>query len=161
MSVSDSPVGPPSAVDDGPEYCVRIRLLSASGRLGRVRCIGFGTAAWLAFLALAAAISALGDLYGGGEIVGVLLVTLFFAVMGFTLLLTIQRCHDFNATGWLALVGLIPLGTPLLWVIPGTNGANRFGPRPPPNSLGAILLASSVALACVAGSVAAIAFAIP
>ena len=157
MATSAPNDAPPSATDETPEYCVRISLLSASGRLGRVRYIGFGVGFWLVFFALVAAIVALGNAPGGTELVGVLIIALYTAVMGVTLLLTIQRCHDFNASGWLALLGLIPLGALVFCLIPGTNGENRYGPKPPPNSLGAILLAGVAPLVVVAGIVAAVA----
>ncbi|MBS1998855.1 MAG: DUF805 domain-containing protein [Cyanobacteria bacterium SZAS LIN-2] len=51
-----------------------------------------------------------------------------------TLALSIKRCHDFNASGWWAALTAVPL---LNWIvevvlgsIPGTRGANRFGPDP-------------------------------
>lgn len=157
MTTSAPNNAPQPAAEDTPEYCVRIRLLSTSGRLGRIRYIGFGVGFWLLFAALVAAIAALGNAPGGTELVGVLIIVLYLAVMGVTLLLTIQRCHDFNASGWLALLGLIPLGALVFCLIPGTDGDNRFGPKPPANSLGAILLAGVAPLVVVVGIIAAIA----
>jgi len=147
---------PQPAADDPPEYCVRIQLLSASGRLGRVRYIGFGVGFWLVFFALVGIVVALGNAPGGAELVAVLIIALYLAVMGVTLLLTIQRCHDFNASGWLALLGLIPLVPLIFCLIPGTDGENRYGPKPPANSLGAILLAGVAPIIVVAGIVAAV-----
>lgn len=46
----------------------------------------------------------------------------------------IRRLHDTNRSGWWLLISLIPLigGVVLLifYVLPGTPGANRFGPPP-------------------------------
>ena len=56
-------------------------------------------------------------------------------------LLTIQRAHDFDVTGWLSLVTLVPFGVLIFWFVPGSQGENRFGQQPPPNTTGAIVLA--------------------
>ena len=50
------------------------------------------------------------------------------------ILLKIKRLHDFNCSGWLSLLLLIPIigwiwGL-LIFIIPGTKGDNRFGPAP-------------------------------
>jgi len=65
------------------------------------------------------------------------------------------------------LVRLLPLsvqawiggaiGTMLFWLIPGTDGPNRFGAPPPPNTTGTIVLALILPLVFVVGIVAAVA----
>jgi uncharacterized membrane protein YhaH (DUF805 family) len=77
-----------------------------------------------------------------------------FVVM---VMLTIQRAHDFNTTGWIALLAVVPLVNLIFWFIPGTEGENRFGRQTPPNSIVAILLALILPLVFVLGIVAAIA----
>jgi hypothetical protein len=47
---------------------------------------------------------------------------------------TTLRVHDFNATGWLAWLVLIPFVGLLFMAWPGNPGENRFGPPPPANS---------------------------
>jgi uncharacterized membrane protein YhaH (DUF805 family) len=45
----------------------------------------------------------------------------------------VRRLHDTNRSGWLLLLGLIPLvGLVLIYffVQPGTKGPNKFGPDP-------------------------------
>jgi uncharacterized protein DUF805 len=74
-----------------------------------------------------------------------------------SVLLTIQRCHDFNTSGWLALLLIVPLAPLLFLLIPGTQGANRYGAPPPPNSTGAVVLALIVPVVFVVGILAAIA----
>ncbi|MDO7926691.1 DUF805 domain-containing protein [Pseudomonas sp. KFB-139] len=48
--------------------------------------------------------------------------------------LTVRRLHDINLSGWCVLVGLIPILGPLaqisLLFLPGTDGANDYGPAP-------------------------------
>jgi hypothetical protein len=73
------------------------------------------------------------------------------------ILLTIQRCHDFNMSGWMSLLLIVPLVPLLFWIIPGTQGANRFGNQPPPNTTGAVVLALILPALFVVGILAAIA----
>lgn len=66
--------------------------------------------------------------------------TFFYAGLGLAVLgmllmtvrLTIQRCHDFNKSGALAILALIPLANILFALIPGTNGLNQYGEVPKP-----------------------------
>jgi hypothetical protein len=73
-----------------------------------------------------------------------LAVAMYIALMVVTIFLTIQRCHDFNTTGWLSLLILVPLVSLIFYFIPGTKGSNQYGLQPPPNStaikVGAFLL---------------------
>ena len=70
---------------------------------------------------------------------------------------SIQRAHDFNVGGWAAILAFIPLVNFVFWFIPGTVSGNRFGLRPPPNTVGTIVLACMVPLILLIGIVAAIA----
>ncbi|HZP93728.1 MAG TPA: DUF805 domain-containing protein [Burkholderiales bacterium] len=135
----------------------KIRLLSARGRLGRVRYIGYSFGLpmliGLAIGAVGVALTAAGDGMAAPlvALVGNLILVIVYA------LLSIQRAHDFNVTGWAAILAFIPLVNFVFWFIPGTESENRFGLRPPPNTVGAIVLACIVPLIFVIGIVAAIA----
>ena len=72
-------------------------------------------------------------------------------------MLTIQRCHDFNLTGWLALLIVVPLANLVFLFIPGTDGPNRFGAPTPPNSVGVLVVAWLIPGIAIAGMIAAIA----
>lgn len=133
-----------------------IKILSASGRLGRVRYIGysFGLTMLIAIL-MAAAVGAVGLadptvalLVGGAGYVAIVVVQI---------LLTIQRAHDFNVTGWLCLITLIPLAVLVFWIVPGTPGENNYGKRPPPNTAGAVVLACILPVVMIVGMLAAVA----
>jgi hypothetical protein len=76
-------------------------------------------------------------------------------VIGF--MLTIQRCHDFNMSGWLSLLMLVPLANLIFLIIPGTDGPNRFGGPTPPNTIGVLILAWLFPAIAAIGIVAAIA----
>jgi hypothetical protein len=91
--------------------------------------------------------------------VGVLVAMGAYALLiAIQFLLTIQRCHDFNVSGWFCLLLLLPPLNLLFWFIPGTSGPNRFGPPPPPNGAGVIVLALVLPIIFFAGITTIIAF---
>ena len=73
----------------------------------------------------------------------------------------VQRLHDIGWSGWLFLLTLVPLVggvmNILMFVVPGSDAANRFGPPPPANSTAVKILALLWLLVPVLGIVAAIA----
>jgi len=79
------------------------------------------------------------------------------AIMVISFLLTIQRCHDFNVTGWLSLILLIPLVPLIFWFIPGSKGKNDYGPPPPPNRGSGVVVVVLLVSVFVLGILAAIA----
>ena len=85
------------------------------------------------------------------------MVASYVGIFILLMFLTIQRVHDFNASGWMALVLFIPLVNLIFWLIPGTDGENRFGPETPPNGAGAVALALILPALFVVGIVAAVA----
>lgn len=116
-----------------------LKVFSARGRIGRMRYI-----AWCFAIGVVASVLAMA---GGGILgavagpLGMLFVAAcYIAMMVAIVLVTIQRCHDFNATGWLALILLVPLAPIVFWFIPGSQGANAYGPPPPANSIGVKIL---------------------
>ena len=50
------------------------------------------------------------------------------------LIAAIQRCHDFNRSGWWMLLWFVPVVNFILFLVlflyPGTHGPNRYGPDP-------------------------------
>ena len=63
------------------------------------------------------------------------LMTLFsLATFLPNLAISVRRFHDQNRSGWFFLLGFIPLLGPLIlyvfFVLPGTQGSNRFGAQP-------------------------------
>lgn len=172
MNSNASPYQPPlSAITPAPPTQFgELKIFSAQGRLGRVRYIGYSMGlALLLYLAIAilgGAAAVLGQVESGGEealgwLGGGLLIILSLAALIVSILLTIQRLHDFNASGWWALLMVIPLVSLVLYLVllimPGTQDPNRFDHPPPPNTLGVILLASILPLIFVLGILAAIA----
>jgi uncharacterized membrane protein YhaH (DUF805 family) len=125
---------PAAAVADSAAEFQEARLLAVSGRIGRVRYIGYMIGVWLVGSMLAGVLAALGTF---GAVLG-MLVYIAMVVLMFTL--AIQRAHDFNSSGWLSLVVLIPLVNFIFWFIPGTDGENDYGPPTTPNSTLTVVL---------------------
>lgn len=160
-----SPYQPPrGAITPAPPVRYgEVRPFSHRGRLGRVRYIGYSVGLGLSINLLvaalggaSAAISDGGDLLVGGGffVLAVLAATL-------SILLTIQRLHDFDTSGWWSVLNLVPFANVVLYLVllimPGTQGANRFGDPPPPNTTGVILLALVLPAVFIIGLIAAIA----
>lgn len=144
-----------------------INLLSSLGRLGRVRYIGYSVGIGFLINVIAGLLGGAGALLGegggdwagwvgGGAAIVLVLVALVVSVM-----LAIQRLHDFDASGWWSVLVVVPFANLVLYLVllimPGTQGPNRFGNPPPPNTTGVILLALILPLILVIGIIAAIA----
>jgi uncharacterized membrane protein YhaH (DUF805 family) len=141
--------------NDAEEYG-EIKMLSASGRLGRVRYIGYSAGMSVLIMLVAGILAGLGALVDpSATLIVVGLGWIAMIVVQF--LLTIQRSHDMNVTGWLSLISLIPLGVLVFWLVPGTRGENTYGRPPPPNTAGVIALACILPFVGIIGVLAAIA----
>jgi len=131
----------------------QINVWSAKGRLGRARYIAYS----IGFGLLTNMVGKLFITFAN-QYVGVLLFFVALAAGGcIQVLLSVQRAHDFNTTGWLAVLGLIPLLNFILWFMPGTPSENRFGKQTPPNTRGVLIAAWIVPAVMIIGILAAIA----
>ena len=141
---------PNAAVADAAEQYQEVRLFATSGRIGRVRYIAYGMGIYFLFAILGVLLSLVIGQFG------MVLAWIGILVVGF--MLTIQRCHDFNTTGWLSLLVLVPLVNLVFWFIPGTDGDNDYGAKTPPNGGGVVFAVVAVLLVVpVIGILAAIA----
>ncbi|MCY1396187.1 hypothetical protein D9M71_111480 [compost metagenome] len=140
-----------------PEYG-ELNYFTVQGRIGRVRYLGWGMGLMLLAMpalavigGLATVSSSLGVLLVLAGVVALSVVSIFFGV---------QRLHDIGWSGWLLLVNLVPVvGSVfalLMLLVPGSAGANRYGPPPPPNSRGVVALAWAFLLVPIIGIAAAI-----
>ena len=135
-----------------------VKVLSVKGRIGRLRYLGYSMGysmlLYIIFAALAFGANAMGlpqAVFLG--IVGVGYVVLIV----WTVMLTIQRAHDFNTTGWISFLLLVPLVGMMFLFVPGTDGENRFGKKTPPNRAGMIWWILVPVFIGIIGIVAAIA----
>ena len=149
---------PQSNVDhQGQDDYSEVKLLSISGRIGRLRYLGYtmgyGMLIYMAFAIVGGVALAMGlprGIFMGMVGIGYVLVLIL------SMMLTIQRAHDFDKTGWLALLAFIPLLNLIFWFIPGTDGENRFGKQTSPNRGALLVVLIFIAIAFI-GIVAAVA----
>lgn len=121
------------------------RLLAWNSRIGRARFVAYSFAgvAFAIFYFVAVGVIerslevqyAPDSLAGWGHMVIALLAPALALVNA-----TRRRLHDFDVSAWWALFLLFPIFQFVfliyLLVAPGTSGANRFGPVPPPTGPG-------------------------
>lgn len=145
-------IAPRAPVADAPEEFQPVRLLSVSGRIGRVRYILYTMALPMILMFCVGLLAGL-----LGEAGMALIVAGWVAVAVISVMLTIQRSHDFDMTGWFALLGLVPLANLAFWFIPGSPGANRYGAPTPPNGVGVLIGVWTVPLLVSGAIIAAVA----
>ena len=145
-------VAPRAAVDDAPDEFQPVRLFSVSGRIGRARYILYTMGLPLLVMFVIGLLSAVAGAFGVA-----LMVAGWVAVVTISMMLTIQRSHDFDMSGWFALIGLVPLANLAFWFIPGTDGANRYGAKTSPNGAGVLIAVWIVPALFIGGILAAIA----
>lgn len=128
-----------------PEYG-ELNYFNVEGRIGRARYLGWSMGMVLLAIpvfAVLGGISALSAIFGGLlSLIAVVGLTVFSVFIG------AKRLHDLGWSAWLWLVLLIPIVggvfSLVMLVVPGNEGPNRYGPPPPPNSKGVLILAWSV-----------------
>jgi uncharacterized membrane protein YhaH (DUF805 family) len=157
---TNNPYAPPTArVQDihDDSQTQPIKLWSAQGRMGRLRWVAWSVLGSFAIMPVAFVGGLLGAASGSESATYVLLGAAYIAYAVFYSLLTIQRCHDLDWSGWVSLIVLIPLVGLVFMFMAGTPGRNRFGAPPPPNPRGMAWIIAIPVLLFVIGIVAAIA----
>jgi len=153
QNVMQNPYGAPRAlVGDRAEEFQPVKLFAVSGRIGRARYIVYSILVSFVLVLPAMALMALSPGLG----LAVLAVA-YIATFVMSIMLTIQRSHDSNTSGWLSLLVFVPFANLIFWFMPGTDGPNRFGAKTPPNSTGVMVALWIVPVVFVLGIVAAIA----
>ncbi len=128
------------------------RIFGVSGRVGRVRYIAYSfgiTVVWMFLLGIlmVLAISVFGQ--DNPAVMIVLGAAYYIGIIVYQFMVSIQRVHDFNSSGWLSLIILIPFATIVLWFIPGTQGENNYGHPPSPNHAGIFITAFLVPIVLI------------
>ena len=122
-----------------------MKVWGLKGRLGRLRFLAYGSVAYLVYLVL----TVVGGVIAGVSAPGSGLVTaivwvLLIPYLVFIALVTIRRSHDMGWSGWMSLLGIIPL-VGLIWLFKaGDPGANKYGAPPPPNTTGVKIAAFGI-----------------
>lgn len=152
-AVNQNPYSAPRAENmigadqDAPQ---QVKLFSISGRIGRARYIVYLFGLSLLIIGVGALLSLV--------TAGLAMISAYIALLVMQFMLTIQRCHDFNTSGWLSILILVPLVNFMFLFIPGTDGTNRWGSKTTPNSTGMVIGAWICALIIpLSGILAAIA----
>ncbi len=158
MQANNPYQAPGAAVgDQDTEAYGEVKVFSAAGRIGRVRYISYSIGFLVLFYVLIGAAGVAGPVLKSYGLAAVLMALGVVGLLIVQILLTIQRCHDFDVSGWLSLLAVVPIAALIFWIVPGTRGPNRFGPPTPPNSAGAIAVALILPAIFVIGILAAIA----
>jgi uncharacterized membrane protein YhaH (DUF805 family) len=136
-----------------------LKAFTTKGRIGRLRFLAWTIVLMLACLPL---FGIAGGFMAVSEILsGLLIVLAGIAAVVVGVMIVVQRLHDIGWSGWLVLVTVVPIVggvfSLLMFIIPGSAEANRFGPPPPPNSLAVKILALLWVAIIVIGIGAAIA----
>ena len=119
--------------DNQPRYS-EVDIFSTQGRLGRKRYFLYSIVIpfvfFWSFASIAGILTHLGSVasLAAYAFLGFATTAMFFILIR----LTIQRCHDFNKSGWLAVFALIPFANLVFAMIPGNNGLNQYGEAPEP-----------------------------
>lgn len=160
VSAAATPYATPKAAvaEALPEFG-ELKAFTTDGRIGRLRYLAWSMVLMLACLPL---LGIAGGFFAASEILGgLLMVVVGIAVAVVGIMFGVQRLHDIGWSGWLLLVTLVPIVggvfSLLMFIIPGSTEANRFGPPPPPNSRAVKVLALLWVAIIVIGIVAAIA----
>jgi uncharacterized membrane protein YhaH (DUF805 family) len=151
MATVNPYLAPAAAVADAGDQTQPVKLFSVSGRIGRARYLAYGFGLYFVFIFAAGVLAGALGQAGMALLIGAWVA---LAVLGF--MLTIQRCHDFNVTGWLSLLMVVPVANLIFLFIPGTDGPNRFGGPTPANSAGVLIAAWLVPAIMIIGIIAAI-----
>nr|WP_297524906.1 DUF805 domain-containing protein [uncultured Roseateles sp.] len=115
-----------------------LNVFGIEGRIGRLRYLAYLMAGSLVHGILS---RVLGVATGGGdEAMTAVAVVLSLALLCFHVITGVKRCHDLNISGWWSATLVFPV-IMLVWAfVPGSQGGNRFGPPPPPNTWGVRIL---------------------
>ena len=157
MATANPYRAPAAAVADAAEQYQPVNIYSAAGRIGRARYIAYTLGISILFGIVIAAIVGVLAAMGAGMIAGIVSIVLYIGLFVWMFMLTIQRAHDFNTTGWLSILMLVPLANFIFWFIPGTDGENRYGAQTPPNSVLVLIGAWLVPVFFFVGIIAAVA----
>ncbi len=137
-AISASPYAAPAATieQDTNEEVGELNIWGIEGRIGRMRYVAWSMVFMLA-IAPAMLISVLA--LKASVLLGGLLITVAGVVaMIIGIQISIKRLHDIGWSGWLLFISLIPVAGSifqlLIFVMPGSQGNNRYGAPAPANS---------------------------
>jgi len=138
-----------------PAEAAELKLFSHRGRIGRLRYLAYGSGAGILYNIAAAGLTA--GLGASTDALSAAIIAAFAVLLWFNVITGIKRCHDMGISGWWSLTLILPVII-LAWIFwPGDRAGNRFGPPPPPNTLGVRLLGLMLPVIAFVGILAAVA----
>jgi len=156
----------PGAQVDGAikQEFAEAKVFGVSGRVGRIRYLAYYIGVTLVTMLIALVVggiaaAALGQV--GGMIAAILFGIAYIFILVYSFMVTIQRAHDFNTSGWLSLLLLVFPVSLIFLFIPGTKGSNEYGAPPPPNNAGNYIMALVMPFVLIGGIGILAAVAIP
>ena len=156
MDASNPYQSPSSPVLPAEEFSP-VNFLSTSGRIGRIRYLAFGLGVGILTAIAAGIAGALGAALQSETVMYVLIGVVYLFAFSLSVMLAIQRCHDFNRSGWLSLLSFVPLVSLIFVFVPGTAGPNRFGNPTPPNSTALLVFGLFLPMVAFLGILSAVA----
>jgi uncharacterized membrane protein YhaH (DUF805 family) len=111
----------------------RQNMYRTTGRLNRLHFLTYGLLNFMFCAGIFIVAVLLGVLTSSEAFLGLaFLVCLPFSVAGY--ITSIRRAHDFDVTGWVVLIFLVPyintIAGLVFLLVPGTIGPNKYGPDP-------------------------------
>lgn len=146
MDVTTAYQAPNEALPDSrqDEVATSISLLNFSSRVGRLRYLAYTFGLLLLTNLGLTFLLAVGAAFVGMESTIVAMVLGLCLGLLIPFVMAVRRFHDLDLSGWFSLLSLIPLVNIIvalyLLFAPGSKGGNRFGPQPPKNSAGVIIV---------------------
>ncbi len=157
-----------NALQGDQAVCTKMNFFSWGQRIGRIRYLAYLGGIYLIFAGLVAlmfAVMGVGMSGGNSDALGgiaiLLLVVVYIVMFVAVVTLGVRRLHDLDKSGWLWLLFLLPIvniGMSIyILFFPGSDGANRFGPKPLPNNAGTWIAGLILPLILIVGVLAAVA----
>ena len=111
---------------------MKTKLLSFNGRSTRS---AYWAISLTALIVLLAAVMAVDAALSGESPPPAIIMIIFIPFFWISLAVQVRRCHDLERSGWMILVGLIPIVGQITMLVvlgffPGTRGENRYGIEP-------------------------------
>jgi uncharacterized membrane protein YhaH (DUF805 family) len=139
---------PTAQVADVNQQYSDLWVYTMEGRLGRLRYLAYSFGLSIAIQLIAGVTMGLASVMPpdiGGIVTMIIMIVAYIMLLVTSLFIMVKRMHDVNRSGWMLLLLLIPLVNIILGLYmlfaPGTDGDNKYGPPPPPNSRGVVIAA--------------------
>jgi len=163
-----NPYAAPSAsLESAGEEFYQPKILSTSGRLGRLRYLAYGTGAQLLLMAIMLPLAMLtgaqqpGQVQAAGAVGMILMVVFYIAMIVLMVIFAKRRMNDLDRSGWWLLLFIVPIANLILALFlvfaPGTKAPNGYGPIPVKNPIGVVILGLALPILAIVGIVMAIA----